>query len=111
LTPPDQEDVELPRIDEDAAEYAERVEVPNTAALGECVQSCLQESEELPTDFTTMFDGRMFSYDVQHIPDAVRLFKSLDVSHQPLTLITPQFEVPMPPLQVKRLVILPLSSS
>lgn len=90
----------MPRVDEDAAEYGERVEVPNTASLAESVQSCLQESEELPTDFTTMFDDRMFSYDVNHIPDAVRLFKSLDVPHQPLTLITPQFEVPLPPLQV-----------
>jgi len=33
------------------------------------------------------------------VPEAIQLYKQLGVKHEPLTLIPPQFETPMPPLQ------------
>lgn len=86
--------------------------------------------EELPRDFTKMFDYDVFKFDVDLIPQAKvskpaisfslspsaslpprlakhsppiapvtqRLYETLGVPHEPLTLIPPQFECPMPKL-------------
>lgn len=82
--------------DPDLAEYHF---IPDIASLSERMRSCLEETEELPRDFTTLFDMNLFKFDTDKIPEAVSLYKELSVKHEPLTLITPQFETPMPPLQ------------
>ena len=41
----------------------------------------------------------MFRFDTNLVPDAVKLFKDLDVKHEHITLIPPTFETPMPALQ------------
>jgi intraflagellar transport protein 52 len=73
--------------------------VPDTAALASKVRSCLQESSDLPKDFTVMFNQDLFKFDINLVPEAIRLFKQLDVKHEPLTLIPPTFETPMPSLE------------
>lgn len=89
-----------PRVDEDAPEYAPAaVEAPDIEALAERVRPCLQEPEEVPSDFTRLFDHRMFSYETSLIPEAVRLYRRLGVKHQPLDLIPPEFSSVHPPLQ------------
>ncbi|KAM3132992.1 hypothetical protein pb186bvf_014848 [Paramecium bursaria] len=72
---------------------------PDVAELSEKLKSCLQESEELPRDPTTMFDTNLFKFDIDHIPEAIKLFEHLGVKHEPLTLIVPQFETPLLGLQ------------
>ena len=66
--------------------------LPETAKLAERLRSCLQESEELPSDFRTLFDLNSFSFNFNHVPEAVDLYDALNVKHAPLTLIPPQFE-------------------
>lgn len=73
--------------------------VPDITALADRLRSCLQESEELPRDFTTLFNDRLYKFDTDLIPEAIKLFDTLGVKHEPLTLIPPQFETPMPSLQ------------
>jgi len=63
------------------------------------LRSCLQENEPLPRDFTQLFDDSLFKFDTDLIPEAVKLYQQLGVKHEPLTLIPPQFETPMPALQ------------
>jgi intraflagellar transport protein 52 len=75
------------------------VRVANTPALAGRVRSWLQESEELPKDFTLMFNQDLFKFDTHLVPEAVKLYKELDVKHEPLTLIPPTFETPMPSLE------------
>jgi len=84
---------------EDDSEIAEYHHVPDTGALASRVRCCLQEAEEVPRDFRAMFDDGLFRLDTDNIPDTVRLYSSLDVKHDVLTLIPPQFEAPLPPLQ------------
>jgi intraflagellar transport protein 52 len=86
-------------VDGDRAEFQEAVPVPDTEALAERLRCCLQETEELPVDFTTLFDHTLFKYDTHLIPEAVKLYERLNVKHEALSLIPPQFEVPLPPLQ------------
>jgi intraflagellar transport protein 52 len=73
--------------------------IPNIEALGQSLKPCLQGLDELPRDFTKLFDHKMFSFDVDLIPEALKLYESLGVAHEPLTLIPPQFECPLPKLQ------------
>lgn len=89
----------LESVDVDRPEYGPRIEIPDTEALAERVRACLQEGEELPLDFTQLFDHTLFKYDTNIIPEAVALYEKLNVKHEPLSLIPPQFEVPLPPLQ------------
>mmetsp|Transcript_45851 Transcript_45851/g.103839 ORF Transcript_45851/g.103839 Transcript_45851/m.103839 type:complete len:461 (+) Transcript_45851:52-1434(+) len=73
--------------------------VPHTQSLADNLQSCLQESDPLPRDFTELFDDALFNYDTNLIPEAIKLYAELGVKHELLTLIAPQFETPMPALQ------------
>src|SRR3546814_82212 len=52
--------------------------------------------DELPSDFTKLFNDMMFKFDTNLIPEAIQLYKALGVKHEPLTLIPPQFECPLP---------------
>mmetsp|Transcript_26390 Transcript_26390/g.60066 ORF Transcript_26390/g.60066 Transcript_26390/m.60066 type:complete len:455 (+) Transcript_26390:74-1438(+) len=73
--------------------------IPHTQGLAMNLRSCLQENESLPRDFTQLFDDSLFKFDMDLIPDGVALFNQLGVKHEPLTLIPPSFETPMPALQ------------
>lgn len=79
-------------------DIAAAVPIPNIEALSTALKPCLQGLDDLPHDFTKLFDHKMFSFDVNLIPEAIKLFKKLNVTHEPLTLIPPQFECPLPKL-------------
>merc|ERR1712060_36517 len=53
----------------------------------------------LPRDFTKLFDERLFGFGTELVPEAAQLYGQLGVKKGPLTLIAPQFEAPLPPLQ------------
>lgn len=85
--------------DRQDSELWDYIRVPNTEALSQSLKPCLQGLEELPRDFTKLFDSNMFRFDTDIIPDAVKLYSLLGVPHEPLTLIPPQFECPQPKLR------------
>jgi intraflagellar transport protein 52 len=89
----------LDQIDADEPDLNDYHYVPDTEALAERLRCCLQESEELPRDFTTLFDDTLFRFDTSQIPDSIQLYEQLNVKHEPLSLIPPQFETPLPPLE------------
>ncbi|GBG28831.1 Intraflagellar transport protein 52-like [Hondaea fermentalgiana] len=91
-------DVILDHADAEDPDVSDYHHVPNTEALAERLRSCLQEGEPLPQDFTDLFAEDVFKFDTNLIPEAVALYKTLSVKHEPLTLIPPQFEAPLPPL-------------
>lgn len=74
--------------------------IPQTQSLAENLKSCLQECDPLPRDFTQLFDPALFKFDTDLIPEAIKLYTELGVKHEALTLIPPQFETPMPGLQM-----------
>jgi len=73
-------------------------QLPDTASLSNRLRSCLQESDSVPRDFTRLFDDKLFKFDTNLIPEAYELYSKTRVPKAPLTLIQPQFEVPLPPL-------------
>ena len=92
-------DVNMDPIDAEDPDVSEYNQLPDSEALAERVRCCLQETEEVTKDFTTLFDDALFKFDTSLIPEAVDLYTQLDVKHEPLSLIPPQFEHPLPPLQ------------
>lgn len=79
--------IQFDPVDPELNEYTR---LPDTQALSQRLRSCLQESEELPKDFTQLFDDSLFKFDTSLIPEAVSLYQELGVKHEPLTLIPPQ---------------------
>jgi len=64
-------DVDWTRTDE--TEIGETLRVPDIGSLAVGLRSCLQESEELPRDFTQLFNSQLFKFDTNLIPEAVQL--------------------------------------
>ena len=73
--------------------------VPDIEALSERLRSCLQRHDPLPQDLGSVLCTDMFSFSTNLIPDVIDLYDSLSVKKEPLTLIPPEFEVPVPPLK------------
>lgn len=92
-------EMNLDRLDSDLAD-AElgSTTVPNIEALAQAIKPCLQGIDDLPRDFTKLFDMAMFKFDVDLIPQVINTYETLGVPHEPLTLIPPQFECPLPKL-------------
>lgn len=47
----------------------------------------------------TLFNEKLYRFDTDLIPESLKLFQEFGIKHEPLTLIPPQFETPMPALQ------------
>lgn len=92
-------DAEFERAVKEEPDLSENVHVPDITALADRLRSCLQEADELPRNFTTLFNERLYKFDTDLIPEAIKLYTQVGVKHEPLTLIPPQFETPMPALQ------------
>lgn len=74
--------------------------VPDTTKLAERPRVCLQElSDEIPMDYTKLFNHHLYSIHTGIVSDAIAAYNELNVKHEPLKLITPQFETPLPILQ------------
>lgn len=76
--------------------------VPDTIFLAEQPKMCLLESIDcdIPADFKKMFDMRLHSINNDQLRNVVDLYKQMDVQYKPLKIIKPQFEIPLPPLQL-----------
>ncbi|XP_037085988.1 intraflagellar transport protein 52 homolog [Pollicipes pollicipes] len=91
--------IALNKIDAGNPEISDYSQIPSTAILAERPRVCLQESESVPADYTKLFDTQVFSINTRLVPQAIESYEKLGVKHEPLKLITPQFETPLPPLQ------------
>jgi len=93
------DDLKLNSIDSEDPEISDYNELPEVARLADSVKSCLQESDDIPRDFTRLFDTNLFSLDTSLVTPALKAYETLNTPHEQLGVITPQFETPLPPLQ------------
>ncbi|XP_050403597.1 intraflagellar transport protein 52 homolog isoform X1 [Patella vulgata] len=93
------DDIKLNIIDAEDPEISDYNQLPDTARLSDELKTCLQESDDIPRDITTLFDHSLFKLDTSIVPKAIDAYEQLRCKHEGLTLITPQFETPLPPLQ------------
>ncbi|XP_061864911.1 intraflagellar transport protein 52 homolog isoform X3 [Colius striatus] len=92
-------DIYLNQIDMEDPEISDYTMLPDIAALSEQLRVCLQEGDENPRDFTKLFDTSLFQLDTSALPSVIKAYEQLNVKHEPLQLIQPQFETPIPVLQ------------
>lgn len=92
-------EAEFERHVKEEPELSEYAHVPDITALADRLRSCLQESDSLPRKSATLFSDKLYKFDTDIIPEQIKLYNTLGVKHEPLTLIPPQFETPMPALQ------------
>ncbi|KAI9218984.1 hypothetical protein BC828DRAFT_387204 [Blastocladiella britannica] len=85
-------------IDANEPEITDYHYLPSTLSLASQPRACLQDTEELPRDFSRLFDHSLFGLDLSLVPEALNAASKLRLKNEPLTLIAPQFEAPLPPL-------------
>ncbi|KAM9759596.1 intraflagellar transport protein 52 homolog [Menidia menidia] len=93
------DNIHLNQIDADDPEISDYSLLPDAGCLSEQLRVCLQEGDENPRDFTSLFDTALFNLSTGTLPQVISAYKQLNVKNEPLQLITPQFETPLPPLQ------------
>ncbi|KAL5016048.1 hypothetical protein ScPMuIL_005637 [Solemya velum] len=93
------DEIRLNQIDAEDPEISDYNMLPDVARLADELKTCLQESDDIPKDITSLFDNSLFKLDTSLVPKALKAYTDLTVKHEPVTLITPQFETPLPPLQ------------
>ncbi|KPI90054.1 putative intraflagellar transport protein component [Leptomonas seymouri] len=91
--------LKLNQIDADEPDVTDYHHLPDTASLSERLRVAVEQHEELPRDFTQLFDLETFKIDTDHIPDVVDTYQKLSVKLEPLTLIPPEFQAPLPPVK------------
>jgi len=91
-------EVNLNMVDADDADLNDYNYIPDSRNLSEQLKVCLAEGEDISGDYKDLFDCSMFSMDTNTIPKTISAFEELCVTHEPLRLITPNFETPLPRL-------------
>ncbi|XP_034539858.1 intraflagellar transport protein 52 homolog [Notolabrus celidotus] len=91
--------IQLNQIDAEDPEIVDYTMLPDTGCLSEQLRVCLQEGDENPRDFTSLFDMSLFNFSTDTLPQVISAYKQLNVKDEPLQLIMPQFETPLPQLQ------------
>ncbi|KAL5106125.1 hypothetical protein TcWFU_003135 [Taenia crassiceps] len=93
------ETFKLNTIDAQDPEIETYFQIPDISTLANNLKACLQESDEIPRNLDAVFDQKLFAMDTSMVPKALAAYEKLRVKHEPLSLITPEFETPLPPLQ------------
>ncbi|XP_030634370.1 intraflagellar transport protein 52 homolog isoform X2 [Chanos chanos] len=93
------DNIHLNQIDAEDPEITDYNMLPDMRRLSERLRVCLQEGDENPRDFTSLFDMSLLKLSTNTLPNVIKSYEQLNVKHEPLQLITPQFETPLPPLQ------------
>jgi intraflagellar transport protein 52 len=93
------ETCQLNQIDSEDPDVNEYNHIPNISKIAERVKTCLQDSEDIPRDISKLFDDELFALDMKHVPKVIRGYNELKIKHEPLPLISPQFETPLPALK------------
>ncbi|KAG5480518.1 hypothetical protein LSCM1_06221 [Leishmania martiniquensis] len=91
--------LKLNQIDAEEPDITDYHHLPDTASLSERLRVAVEQHEELPRDFTQLFELEPFKIDTDKIPDVVDTYSKLSVKVEPLTLIPPEFQMPLPPVK------------
>ncbi|XP_068171866.1 intraflagellar transport protein 52 homolog [Antennarius striatus] len=93
------DNIQLNQIDAENPEITDYTMLPDMGYLSEQLRVCFQEGEEIPRDFTSLFNTSLFNLSTDSSLLVHSSYKQLNVKDEPLQLIMPQFETPLPPLQ------------
>lgn len=92
----------LNNIDAEDPEILDYVMTPDTTILAENIRGCLQESTDdsfMYSDYIHLFNQKLYSLNMKCVPKVLEAYEFMKIKHEPLKLIPPQFDLPLPPLQ------------
>ena len=58
-----------------------------------------------PHEYTKLFKHHLYSVNLDIVPICIKAYEVLCVKHEPLTLIPPHFEAPLPPTQASVIIL------
>lgn len=76
--------------------------IPNLIYLADQPKICLVESFDcdIPADFKKLFDMSLYSINNDRLHEVIGTYQKLNIDYEPLKIIKPQFELPLPPTQL-----------
>ncbi|XP_015112119.1 intraflagellar transport protein 52 homolog [Diachasma alloeum] len=85
----------------DEIEYPDYTYVPDITIEAENPKVCTQDLDtiDIPREYTKLFKHHFYSINLSMVPECIKAYEVLGVNHEPLTLIRPHFETPLPPTQ------------
>uniref|UniRef100_T1L0X8 Uncharacterized protein n=2 Tax=Tetranychus urticae TaxID=32264 RepID=T1L0X8_TETUR len=89
----------IDQIDAEDPEISDYHTVPDITLLSEEPLSCLQEIEDAPSDYTKLFSKELYEIDNTLLAKVILAYKEFHMEKEPLKLIKPQFEAPLPNLE------------
>lgn len=107
-----EKDIQLNSIDSSNPDIHEYHSLPNIDLLANQPMPYFEESEKIPSDFTRLIfesnqvlnnqnDNKngLFQFDNSTYPLILGCYNEFNMEHEPLTLIKPAFETPLPPCE------------
>lgn len=93
--------ISMNRTDAEAPVISEYTMIPDTQVLSEKLRPHLHHGEEQSRDFPPLFDMSLLDlHSSLSLPRITSAHKELNVKYEPLQLIRPHFEAPLPRLQL-----------
>lgn len=82
-------------------QYSEYNFVPDITQQADNPKVCTQDLDniDIPREYTKLFKHHIYSVNMSMIPECIKVYQTLGVKHEPLALISPHFETPLPPTQ------------
>ncbi|XP_061397841.1 intraflagellar transport protein 52 homolog [Musca vetustissima] len=95
-------DIQFNHLDFNDVELNDNKTFTDIGFIADLPKACLIDSigSEIPADFKKMFDMSLCSLSNRLLKDVINTYQQLNVKYEPLKIIKPQFEIPLPPLQL-----------
>ncbi|XP_034099419.2 intraflagellar transport protein 52 homolog [Drosophila albomicans] len=95
-------EISYTHLDFNDVELNDNKHFTDLAFLADMPKACLVDTigTEMPADFKQMFDMSLCSLSNRLLKDVIDTYEQLHVNYEPLKIIKPQFEIPLPPLQL-----------
>ncbi|XP_029408686.2 intraflagellar transport protein 52 homolog [Bactrocera dorsalis] len=96
-------EIQYSHLDFNDVEINDNKTFTDIAFIADLPKACLIDSiggTETPADFKQMFDMTIYSLSNRLLKDVMTTYEQLNVKYEPLKIIKPQFEIPLPPLQL-----------
>ena len=87
--------IKLNEIDAEDPEISDYNMIPDTCKLADSVRVCLQESDEIPADYTRLFEHRLFSISTSLVPSSIRAYDQLGkifFDRESFKTLSPQYD-------------------
>ncbi|KAI8038080.1 hypothetical protein M5D96_009121 [Drosophila gunungcola] len=96
------DEISYSHLDFNDVELSDNKHFTDLAFLADMPRACLIDSigTEMPTDFKQMFDMKLCALSNHLLKEVIDAYEQLHVKYEPLRIIKPQFEIPLPSLQL-----------